>query len=228
VSDICDPLRSNEVNFGVLMKTFLTILLISLLLSQCGGAKQAQKETAASSDAATNAIHKDWKTVNVPIADLTLSLPPELSKESSSSDPIKNGDVTWTNHYYTWAKPNDNSDSPPYEAEVSLTNWDKDFPPEARGLSPEAMLALDYSGDERQKNNGTAPIEELSYLEIDGVKGEFFRAGEGEDKNRIWLHWHTFRYHKDKAQRLVIRVAGERNNLAKLTEIIHSARLARK
>ena len=210
------------------MKTFLIILLISLLLSQCGGAKQAQKETAGRSDARTSGTQKDWKTVNVAIADLTLSLPPELSKESSSSEPTKNGDVTWTNYYYTWGKPSENPNLPPYEAEVSITNWDKDFPPEAHGLSPEAMLALDYSADERQKNNGTAPIEELNYLEIDGVKGEFFRAGEGEDKNRIWLHWHTFRYHKDEAQRLVIKVSGERNNLEKLTAIIHSARLARK
>ena len=210
------------------MKTFPIVLLVSFLLSQCGGAKQAQKETPGSGDAGTSSIQKDWKTVNVPIADLTLSLPPELSKESSSSEPNKNGDVSWTNHYYTWAKPSENPSSPPYEAEVSITNWDKGFPPEAHGLSPEAMLELDYSADERQKNNGTAPIEELSYLEIDGVKGDFFRAGEGADKTQVWLHWHTFRFHKDKAQRLVIKVSGERGNLEKLKEIIRSARLARK
>ena len=210
------------------MKTFPTFLLFSLLLSQCGGAKQAQKETPGSSDARTSDIHEGWKTVNVALADLTLSLPPELSKESSSSEPKKNGDVTWTNYYHNWSKPSENPALPPYEADVSITNWDKDFPPEAHWLSHEAMLASDYSADERQKNNGTAPIEELNYLEVDGVKGEFFRVGEGENKNRVWLHWHTFRYHNDKAQRLVITVSGERSNLEKLTEVIRSVRLARK
>jgi hypothetical protein len=210
------------------MNRFLIILLISLLMSQCGGGKPDQRKAPGSSDARTSGIQKDWKTVNAAIADLTLSLPPELSKESSSNEPHRNGDVTWTNYDYTWEKPRENTDLPRYEINVSVTNWDKGFPPQAGGLSPEALLELDYSTDERYKNDGTAPIEELSYLEIDGVKGELFRAGDRDDKNRIWLNWHTFRHHKDKAQKLAITVFGERSNLEKLTEIIRSAKLARK
>jgi len=210
------------------MKSFLIILLISLLLSQCGGTKQDQRKTPGSSDVRTTGIQKDWKIVNVAIADLTLSLPPELSKESSSNEPTRNGDVTWTSYDYTWEKPREDPDLPRNEVNVSVTNWDKGFPAQARGLSPEAMLELDYAADERYKNDGTAPIEDLSYLEIDGVKGEFFRAGDREDKDKIWLNWHTFRYHKDKGQKLAITVFGERSNLEKLTEIIRSAKLARK
>lgn len=210
------------------MNAFLIILLISLLLWQCGCAKPDQRNASGSSDARTSGKQKDWKAVNVAIADLTLALPPELSKESSSNEPNRNGEVTWTTYDYTWETPPENSDLRRYHVNVSVTNWDKGFPAEARGLSPEALVELDYSADERHKKEGTEPIEELSYLEIDGMKGEFFRAGDHEDKNRVWLNWHTFRYHKDKAQRLAIRAFGQRSDLEKLTQIIHSARLARK
>jgi hypothetical protein len=211
-----------------LMKSFLIILLISFSLSQCGGAKPDQKETAGSRETGTSDTQKDWKTVNVAVADLSLTMPTELSKESSSNEPNRNGDVTWTEYDYTWEKPREDRDLPRYEVNVSVTNWDNDFPANPVRLSPEAMLEMDYSADERYKNEGTAPIEELSYLEIDGVKGEFFRAVDRDDKNRIWLSWHTFRHHRDKAQRLAIRVYGERSNLEKLTQIVRSAKLAKK
>ena len=163
---------------------------------------------------------EDQKIVTVPIADLTLTLPTELTEENPSIEPQKNGDVTWTNYDYVWRK-NDLG----LEVSVHITNWDKDFPPEAGGISPEAMLEQYYAAGEREKSRGE--IEEVSYLELDGVKGVFGRVPYPGDKNTISLNWQTFRYHKGKAQRLNIMVRGVRSDLEKLMKMINSARLAK-
>jgi WD40 repeat protein len=163
---------------------------------------------------------EDQKTVTVPIADLTLTLPAELTDESPSIKPQKNGDVTWTNYDYVWRK-NDLT----LEVSVHITNWDKDFPPEAGGISPEAMLEQHYAAGEREKSRGE--IEEVRYLELDGVKGVFGRVPYPGDENAIVLGWQTFRYHKGKAQSLHIMVKGVRGDLEKLMKMINSARLAK-
>jgi hypothetical protein len=109
---------------------------------------------------------------------------------------------------------------------VFITNWDNDFPPEAGGVSPDVMLEQSYIATERHKNSGE--IEELRYLELDGVKGVFFRAPNRQDKNRINLVWETVRYHKNKAQKLTISIYGGRSDLERLMRVINSVRLAQK
>lgn len=163
---------------------------------------------------------EDRKTVRAPIGDLVLTVPAQLSEEVSS-DPSKNGDVTWTTYYFTWVR-----QRLALTVDVTVTNWDKDFPPETGGLRPEALLEQRYALTEREKSSGQAPIEELSYLELDGVKGIFFRATQFDDKNRIWLNWQTLRYHKDKAQQLSISVRGLRSDLDNLRTVIESVSFA--
>lgn len=156
------------------------------------------------------------KSVTATAAELVLTVPAEL-KEEVSSQPNKNGDVTWTVHYFTWTKRR-----VPLEVDVIVTNWDKDFPPEAGGGSPEELLAQRYAATQQEKSAG-APIEELSYLEVGGVKGILFRAGQLDDHNKVWLSWQTLRYHKGKAQQLSISVRGIRSDLDKLMNVISSA-----
>jgi len=205
-------------------KVALMIGLCIGVVTGCGGYKSvplaSEGQKAAPSPPVTIQL-KDQKTVTVPIADLTLTLPAELTERSPSIEPQKNGDVTWTNYDYVWRK-NDLS----FEVSVHITNWDKDFPPEAGGISPEAMLEQHYAAGEREKSRGE--IEEVRYLELDGVKGVFGRVPYPGDENTFVLGWQTFRYHKGKAQSLHIMVKGVRGDLEKLMKVINSARLAQK
>jgi len=53
------------------------------------------------------------------------------------------------------------------------------------------------------------------------VKGVFSRvAVDWEGKNRVWILWETFRYHKDKAQNLKIYVEGVRSDLEELMNML--------
>jgi biopolymer transport protein ExbD len=162
-------------------------------------------------------IHWDQqKTVTAAAADLTLTVPAELEEEVSSQ-PNKNDDVTWTVHSFNWSRLRT-----PLEVSVTATNWDKGFPPQTGGASPEELLAQRYRLTEREKSEGAAPIEELNYLEISGVKGIFFRAAQFDNHNRVWLNWQTLRYHRGKAQELQISIRGRRSDLDKLMAIVHS------
>lgn len=166
---------------------------------------------------------EEQKTAPAPSADLTLTLPAELTEESPSIEPKKNGDVTWTDYSYGWKEPV----IPGLEVDVFVTSWDKDFPPEAGGVPPDAMLQESYIQTEREKSSGR--VEEVRYLELDGVKGVFYRAAPNpDDKNRIWLSWSTYRYHKGKAQELRILVQGVRIDAEQLMKVITTARLAQK
>jgi hypothetical protein len=173
----------------------------------------------------TGSVQKDWKTVTVPIADLTMTLPTESSEESPSSEPQKNGDVTWTHYSYEWRTAEEKRDWR-LDVYVFVTNWDKDFPPEAGGGSTDNMLERSYKTTEPSKTSGE--IDELRYLELDGVKGLLVRGAQPQDKNRISVNWVTYRYHRKKAQKLTIAIRGARGDLERLMKVIGSVRLAQK
>ncbi len=194
------------------------------------GSSTQPRTGSNNAEATTGSIQKDWKTVAVPPADLTMSLPNDLSEETPSSEPEKNGNVTWTHYSYEWkteaGKPEAGKPDLRISVYVFVTNWDNDFPPEAGGGTPDAILERSYITTERHKNSGE--IEELRYLELDGVKGLFLRAPKPQDKNRINLVWETVRYHKNKAQKLSISISGGRSDLERLMKLIDSVRLAQK
>jgi hypothetical protein len=175
--------------------------------------------------ATPGSVQKDWKIVSVPIADLTMTLPAESSEESPSSEPQRNGDVTWTHYSYEWRTAEEKRDLR-LDIYVFVTNWDKDFPPEAGGGSTDNMLEQSYTATERHKTSGE--VEDLRYLELDGVKGLLLRGPLPQDKNRISLDWVTYRYHRNKAQKLTIAIRGGRSDLERLMKVINSVRLAQK
>jgi hypothetical protein len=72
-----------------------------------------------------------------------------------------------------------------------------------------------------RKNKGEIPIEELGYLTF-MFKGVFFLAGDQTDKNKVRLHWHTYRYMSGEPQKLSVDVYGLRTNLPTLRKIINS------
>lgn len=173
----------------------------------------------------TGGVQKDWTIVTVPIADLTITLPTESSEESPASEAQKNGDVTWTHYSYEWRTAEEKRDLR-LDVYVFVTNWDKDFPPEAGGGSTDNMLEKSYTTTERHKTSGE--IDELRYLELDGVKGLLVRGPHPQDKNRILVSWIAYRYHRSKAQKLTISIYGGRNDLARLMKVISSVKFAQK
>lgn len=154
-----------------------------------------------------------------------MTLPAESSEESPSSEAQRNGDVTWTHYSYAWTAAAEKRDLR-LDVYVFVTNWDKDFPPEAGGGSPDNMLEQSYRTTERHKTSGE--IDELRYLELDGVKGLLVRSPQAQDKNRVLLSWVTYRYHRSKAQKLTISISGGRSDLERLMKVISSVRLAQK
>lgn len=154
----------------------------------------------------------------------SLSLPAELTEESESTENQKNKDITWTDYSRSWEKPSGN-EVLPFEVNLSITTWDVDFA-KVTGLSPEAskpenLVMLDHLANEKAKTN-EAPIEEAGYLELNGIRGSFFRAQYGEDRKRIG--WVTYRYFNNKAQRITISVVCAGNELQKSMMIIKSLR----
>ncbi len=114
----------------------------------------------------------------------------------------------------------------PFEGYFSITTWNVDF---AKGLdlrpeaaTPENLLAVEHSSNVRRKNSGEEPIEEASALEVNGVKGNFFRAKYGENKSQIMMGWYTYRYYKNNAQKINITVICSKNDLQKSMQIIQS------
>jgi hypothetical protein len=189
------------------------------------GARQAR--ASESNELETVPDSQNGKTVAAPIADLTLTVPAESNEGASISEPKKNGDVTWTDYSYEWKTQGEKRDlTLDLYILVYITNWDNDFPPEAGGGSPEAILERRFTQTEPYKKSGKT--EDLTYLELDGVKGIFHRGPYGQDRDRIQLYWSTYRYHKNKAQHLSILVQGARSDSDKLMKIINSAKLAEK
>jgi hypothetical protein len=178
-----------------------------------------------SEETKSGSVQKNWKIVTVPIADLTMTLPAESSEESPSSEAQKNGDVTWTHYSYEWRTAEEKRDLR-LDVYVFVTNWDKDFPPEAGGGSTDNMLEQSYITTERHKTSGE--IDELRYLELDGVKGLLMRSPQAQNKNRVLLSWITYRYHRSKAQKLTISISGGLSDLERLMKVISSVRLAQK
>jgi biopolymer transport protein ExbD len=166
----------------------------------------------------------EWKTVQIGKWSIeSMSLPTELTKESESTESKKNKDVTWTDYSRSWEKPSKNI-KVRFDVNLSITTWDADF---AKVLgrkefaTPEDLLMHDHLANERAKTNEDQ-VEEASYLELNGVRGSFFRATYGEDKNQIMAGWHTYRYYEGKAQRIDISIVCARSELQKAMMIIKS------
>jgi hypothetical protein len=62
----------------------------------------------------------------------------------------------------------------------------------------------------------------LVFLEVGGIKGNFFRGAQGDDKDRIMTGRYTYRYYQNHAQKISVVGTGRRTELPEYTKVIQS------
>ncbi len=192
----------------------LTLVTTLLLFAGCGiRTDHASTNNNSNKSQTASAENKTegWQTVRWEKQGMTFTLPPDWRKDDSFPDnEAKEGEFL-TSSSLTWTGPLKQS------LEVSVQTGAKDFP-----MSAEEMLEKDYEIDQGLKREGKIPIEDLRYLEIDGVKGEYFR----QDTQRLKLSWITYRHYNGKAQHLFVTLHGPQEGLDMLLKILNSTKVA--
>lgn len=172
-----------------------------------------------------------WKTVPIEKWGFrSLILPEELIGKPETIESQKNKDVTWTTFSRSWRTPTEDYTPPAFEVDLSVTTWDVDFA-KLTGLrpeiaTPENLIEAENNASEKLKNKAESPIEEAGFLEIDRLRGGFYRSKFGEDKNRLMTGWQTYRYFKNKAQLINISIVCGRDDLPQAMKIINSLKMS--
>lgn len=215
-------------------RIYLFVAVIFAISSAASGqpakTTRARAEPVRRTKPSANRTEKSdqWKTVRIGkwgVASLTL--PAHLAELKESSVPEKDKGVDWVYYYRIWQKPLKNEDDLRFDVNFFVTTWDADFA-KVTGLSPEAatpenLLSRDHANDEMARAQGVPPIiEEVHYLELDNVRGSFYRTEHMADRRLIRASWYTFRYHNNKAQKINIVITGARTGQAEIMRILSS------
>ncbi len=170
-------LIATSIAFGQARKTNRTSAAKPKTVQQT---KQSANKTVDTAELRTVRIRK-WGIES-------LSLPAGIAERVELTKLPNDNGVPSTYYYFSWYW-----DTPPtsrkmrsFGMSISVTAWDADFP-KVRSLKPEEatsenLLRLDLLEDERTKRESVIPIEEVSYLELNGLRGVFTRAGYLTDK----------------------------------------------
>lgn len=193
------------------MKRILLIAVSVVFLTQCSNASRHDASTAtaqqsnASRALGTNAQSQDKsQTIRWEKQTITFNVPSNWTKDANLSDrEDKLGDHTTDEQVWRGGEQQ--------RFEVLVDTSDSDFP-----VSIEEMLAADY----KSSASGNPAYQDVRYLEINGVKGVYWR--QGDDLNINWL---TYRHYKDKAQMVGVHLNGSKNDLELLTKILMSIKL---
>lgn len=201
------------------------IILLSLIVFCAVPAVEAQARKRVGRKTAKAVNWKDVKLEKWGIQGL--KIPETLADDSETVTPNKNVDVTWTNYEKSWAKTATNSPQSKFELTLTVTDWDADFAkvttlkPEV--ATPENLVAIDLTGDLRNKSSQDGRVEEADFYTVDGIKGTLTRAKVAD--NRIWLIWQTYRYFNNKAQRISVLASCPRTELQTASKIIDSLKI---
>lgn len=159
----------------------------------------------------------------------TFQIPDDLTVETESEKPTTNKNVSWTVFSRGWKK---EGDAYPFALEVDLdvTTWNNDLKevvPDIRPelATPEYLMLIDIMADERNSRTPGSPVKESKEMEIDGVRGGFFRADAPSDATRFILGWYAYRYFEGKPQRIGLTVSGAKTEMDKALKIIESLKL---
>lgn len=181
---------------------------------RCGpirGQQLSQQTQSASADK----TKAGWKRAAWEKQGLTFTLPPDWRLDESLPETEEKLGTFFTSSSISW------KGSKEQALEVSIETGAGDFP-----LAAEEMLEKDFEIDQKLKQDGKVPIGELRYMEVDGLKGEYFTEG-AEDDPKAKLSWITYRHYKGKAQHLFIRLSGPKKDLETLTSILNSTKVSR-
>jgi len=191
------------------MKRIALVAVSVVLLTQCSNSSRhdssaatAQQSNANHAAAANQQTQDKTQTIRWEKYAITFSVPSDWTKDTSLSDrEDKLGDHITDEQVWRGTKDQ--------RFELLVDTSDTDFP-----ASIDEMLAADT-----KSSSGNPTVHDFRYLEINGVKGIYWR--EGDDLN---IRWSTYRHYKNKAQMIGTSVVGPQSDQELLTKILMSVR----
>lgn len=217
----------------------ILFLLVAVLMAASSAVFSQARKTNKKSSAKPQTVQRakqsvnktinsaGWKTVLIEKWGIeSLSLPAKFVGEKESIVPEKNKDISWIYYSRNWTKPAGKRVLP-FEVNFHITTWDVDFTKitglEPELATPENLLRHDHLYDEKAKTDGADPIiEEVKYLEIDGVRGSFYKSRHISDKRLVTAAWYTYRYYRNNAQKINFSVIAARSDLQEIMKILGS------
>lgn len=211
------------------------ILALSLSAAAALATAQPKKSAPVKSAAPKPAV---WQSVDWEIWGVAFSLPPQLKFASETPENNESRPDGYFGATRIYEK------NPPVaavanlELMISITNWKGEkfkIDEENRKLelTPEQMLEIDHSADQRNMLQADSPIEAVEYFEAGGLKGTYVLANEkfGKAKvkspaTRIRVLWQTFRIYQGNIQRISLALSGQRKELETMKKVIQSLKFA--
>lgn len=188
------------------MKRSLVLVLSLTFLTQCSNANNQQKPSAAGQRNSNQPAVTNEQTIRWDKYSISFRIPADWTKDDSLSQEEKRGNKTIDGLVWRGSKDQ--------RIEFLIETSDTEFP-----VSSEAMLAADYESSK----SGPVQLEDVRYLDVNGVKGLYYRRPLPDDGvNATWL---TYRQHKGRQQSIVIILGGLRKDLEHLNSILSSVKL---
>lgn len=175
-----------------------------------------------------------WRTEKLGSADLTINIPSEFNKRVFSGKLYHKGNVVRNEHDKNWRVSAD--DFLGYEVSVGTIDWEKGFPPDedtGKVETPEEAVETEYWMTQAAKLNPPVPdserkVDELKYLEIDGLKGIYISINNSVKDNKVEILWTTFRHYNSNGQKITVSIIGKPAEREKLEKILSSVKFTKK
>jgi hypothetical protein len=155
-----------------------------------------------------------------------ISVPAEFVEEPPATESKKNEKVTWTEYSRTWEKRRALGRS---SILLTISTWDADWATvtgQKTDVTPEKLLLAEFLTALEKKGKGENPVEEITDLELSGVRGLYEVVGYRDDAGRVFLGWHTYRNYRGKPQQISVGIFGERRDFDRLKSVIQSLKLS--
>jgi hypothetical protein len=203
------------------MKRLILFAMISAIAVQSIYGQRAKKHFAA----------VKWQTLSMQRWGVeSIELPDNLWADPDDVQPSKNGDVTWNTYTARWTPIPARSGPKITEINIFSTIWDQELAkvvPDLRPelATPENLMKADIEGDIRNKLQKDALVEEAGYYKINGITGGLTQGRVSGRDGAVMLIWSTYRYYKDKPQRVSMEIVIDRREIKSAMRIIDSLKL---
>jgi hypothetical protein len=150
-----------------------------------------------------------WETTQInKYGVVSLALPKKYGKGVEETTSHKNSEVVTESYSMSWAIKNPKTFQTTFTFDLRVNQWNKDFSVVTENkpefATPENLMMIDYNADLKnmEKNDNPGVIyEDVSLLEIDGLKGSYFRA-KFRNNGKKMTGRQTYRYFNSVPQRI--------------------------
>jgi hypothetical protein len=177
------------------------------------------KTVQQTEQSANKAVNPDgWRTVRIEKWGVeSLSLPNALTETPEKVVyHKKKGKITSTYYSQLWEfRLAGDIFLPSFE----VTIWIADDFVSPKRITPELKLSFihrDHEDDKKRRNNSA---DEVKYLDLDGLRGSFFRF---QDDSHIRVYWSTYRRFNNGLQSINVSITANESELQKVMMILNS------